>query len=326
MAIIGYHLYTYMKLTQKIFLASALSVGALTAMKTTPVVNKQLTALADSTSELFADGTVPTLVSDQFGFTEGPSPDKKGNIYFTDQNNDKIWMYGVDGKLTVWMDSSRRANGTYFDKKGNLITCAELLNQLISISPDKKITTIINDIGGKFMNGPNDVFVTDKGDMYFSDPYFQRAFWKHRGAPGMQLDGQKVYLVRKGSKEAVPVITDMRVPNGVVGTPDGKYLYVADYGGRKTFKYTIEKDGTLSNKTPFAEIGSDGITLDNKGNVYLTGRGVQVYNKDGKRIAQISVPQPSTTNVCFGGKNRDILFITSPKAVYTMQMKVKGVE
>ena len=118
----------------------------------------------------------------------------------------------------------------------------------------------------------------------------------------------------------------MRVPNGVVGTPDGKYLYVGDYGGRKTFKYTIEKDGTLSNKTPFAEIGSDGITLDNKGNVYLTGRGVQVYNKDGKRIAQISVSQPSTTNVCFGGKNRDVLFITTPKAVYTMQMKVKGVE
>jgi gluconolactonase len=318
-----------MKLTQKIFVASALSLGALTAMKIkpTPVVNPRLVMMADSTSDLFEDGTKAVLVSDQFGFTEGPSPDKKGNVYFTDQNNDKIWMYSLDGKLTVWMDSSRRANGTYFDKKGNLITCAELRNEIISISPDKKITTLVKDIGGKFMNGPNDVFVTEKGDMYFSDPFFQRSFWKHRGGPGMQLDGQKVYLVRKGTSEAVPVVTDMRVPNGVVGTPDGKYLYVADYGGRKTFKYTIEKDGTLSNKTPFADLGSDGMCLDNKGNVYLTGRGVTVYNKDGKRIAQIPVPsQQNVTNLCFAGKNRDIMFITTPKAVFTMQMRVKGIE
>ena len=90
-----------MKLTHKIFVASALSLAALTAMqiKPTAVVNTRLAMMADSTIELFADGTVPVLVSDQFGFTEGPSPDKKGNIYFTDQNNDKIWMYGIDNIL-----------------------------------------------------------------------------------------------------------------------------------------------------------------------------------------------------------------------------------
>jgi gluconolactonase len=125
--------------------------------------------------------------------------------------------------------------------------------------------------------------------------------------------------------KVIRVIDDYKQPNGLIGTPDGKTLYVSDINDGKIWKYTINTDGTLSNKTFFAPEGSDGMTIDNKGNVYLTNKVVSVFNPEGKSIARIEVPeQPS--NVCFGGKKRDILFITARTSVYTLKMKVKGIQ
>ena len=115
-------------------------------------------------------------------------------------------------------------------------------------------------------------------------------------------------------------------PNGIIGTPDGRLLFVADIGANKTYRYHIDKDGTLSARELFANQGSDGMTIDNEGNIYLTGKGVTVYNKEGKIIQRISVPEDWTANVCFGGKNRDELFITASKSIYTLHTKVKGVQ
>ncbi len=92
---------------------------------------------------------------------------------------------------------------------------------------------------------------------------------------------------------------------------DGKLLYVADIKGNKTYRYSINKDGSLSNAQVFVNMGSDGITLDNKGNVYLTGKGVTVFNSEGQRIAHIPIPEKWTANVAFGGKQRNKLFITA---------------
>ena len=122
------------------------------------------------------------------------------------------------------------------------------------------------------------------------------------------------------------VANDLEKPNGIIGTPDGKQLYIADIGANKTYKYSINPDGMLSNKTLFTEQGSDGMTIDNKGNIYLTGDGVTVYNQAGKKILHIPINQPWTANVCFGGANKNILFITASTAVYTLLMNVKGVQ
>jgi L-ascorbate metabolism protein UlaG (beta-lactamase superfamily) len=111
----------------------------------------------------------------------------------------------------------------------------------------------------------------------------------------------------------------------VIGTPDGKILYVTDHGGGKTFRYTINKDGTLSNKKLFAPEGSDGMTIDNQGNVYLTRGGVTVYNKNGEKAEVIKVPE-GPANVCFGGKDKKTLFITARKSLYSVRMRVSGVE
>ena len=272
-------------------------------------------------AEIIAENAKPILVSNQFKFTEGPAVDKKGNVFFTDQPNDKIWKYSTDGQLSVFLDKTGRSNGMYFDKKGNLLTAADEKNELWSISPDKKITVLLDNYQGKLFNGPNDLWIDPKGGIYFTDPYYQRPYWERKKS---ELNGQYVYYLAKG--KTVPVIVDSNLvqPNGIVGSADGKNLFVADIGDKKTYKYEISKNGELINRALFVEMGSDGMTLDHKGNLYLTGRGVTVFNSIGKQIEHIEIPG-WTANVCFSGKKRDVLFITSNTAVYTLQMIVKGI-
>jgi gluconolactonase len=273
---------------------------------------------------LFDASAKPQLISSQFLFTEGASVDKKGNVFFTDQPNDKIWEYDTEGKLSVFMDKTGRSNGMYFDKKGNLVTCADEKDELWSISPKKEVTVLLKDYHGHLLNGPNDLWIAPNGGLYMSDPYYQRDYWTRKKS---DLDGERVYYLAKGSNTPLIVADDLKKPNGIVGTKDGKYLYVADIGANKTYEYTINKDGSLSDKTLIIEQGSDGMTLDSMGNIYLTGKGgVYIYNPQGQKIALIPIPEPWTANLCFGGKHKDVLFITASKSIYTMQMKVRGVE
>lgn len=263
------------------------------------------------------------LISSEFKFTEGASVDKKGNVFFTDQPNDKIWKYSVDGKLSLYMDKSGRANGTYFDKKGNLIVCADENNQIWSIDKNKKITVLFSDYEGKKVNGPNDIWLDAKGGIYFTDPYYQRDYWT-RKAP--EIEGQKVYYLPKGKKEAVIVADDIIKPNGIVGTPDGKFLYVADMNANKTYRYTIGTDAKLSDRQLILDQNSDGMTLDINGNIYVTGKGVNIYKPTGEKIGHIEVPENWCGNICFGGKDRNKLFITASKSLYVIPVNAKGVE
>ncbi|MFN8357902.1 MAG: SMP-30/gluconolactonase/LRE family protein [Spirosomataceae bacterium] len=268
-------------------------------------------------------GAVLVQVSKQFSFTEGPAVDKKGNIYFTDQPNDRIWKYDTDGKLSLFMEKTGRSNGLYVDKKGRILSCADEKNEILAISPNKEVTVLLSGYEGKKFNGPNDLWPDAKGGIFFTDPFYARDYWTRKQS---EMDGQKVYYLPKGATKPIVVESELQQPNGIVGTPDGKYLFVADIRANKTYKYQINADGTLSNKQLFAPLGSDGITLDNEGNLYLTGRGVTVFDASGTKIGNISVPSRWTANVCFGGKDRRTLFITATDAVYTLQMQVKGVE
>ena len=264
----------------------------------------------------------PKLISNQFSFTEGPAVDRYGNIYFTDQPNNKIWKYGTDKRLSVFMDTAGRSNGMYFDKKGNLIACADEHDQLWSISPDKKVKVLVKDFHGARLNGPNDVWVDNKGGIYFTDPYYQRDYWT-RTSP--DIKSQNVYYLPPHAAAPVIVADNLQKPNGIVGTPDGKHLLVADIQAGKIYHYDIAPDGTLKHKQLFVNQGADGITLDNKGDLYLTGNGITIYNPSGVKIGHINIPF-RTSNVCFGGRNKDELFITAVTSVYVQQMKVKGVE
>ena len=289
-----------------VFMASALSIPA-----------------ADST--LIAPGAKLEKLGDGYAFTEGPATDRDGNVFFTDQPNDRIVKWdAATGALSDWLKPAGRANGTYFDKDGNLLACADEKNELWSIAPDKKVTVLLTNFGGKLLNGPNDLWIRPDGGIYFTDPLYRRNYWKRE--PAMQQDGQHVYFVAANRKDVRRVATDLAQPNGIIGTSDGRTLYVADIRARKTYAYEINADGALTNKRLFCELGSDGMTIDNEGNVYLTGRGVTVFDKNGQQIEQIPVPEGWTANVTFGGKERDLLFITASKSVYGLKMRVRGVK
>lgn len=285
-------------------------------------VSTQLYAQDDHqiTSELFDQDQLKLVASD-FSFTEGCSADKAGNVFFTDQPNDKLWKYGTDGKLSVVLDKTGRANGTYFDKKGNLILCADEKGELWILNKNGKARVIAKDYEGKQLNGPNDVWIDPAGNMFFTDPYYQRDYWL-RSAP--DLPAQNVYMLRKGSAKIVLAADSLNQPNGICGSPDGKLLYVADAGAGKIYRYNIGKNGALSGRKLLINRGSDGMTLDEKGNLYLTGNGITIYNPKGKEIGQIKIP--GTSNVCFSGPDKKTLFVTARKSIYTIPMRIKGVE
>lgn len=281
------------------------------------------TADTNQKSGILAKGAKPVLISSQFTFTEGPAADKYGNVYFTDQPDDKIWKYSTDGKLSVFLDKTGRSNGMYFDKKGNLIACADERNELWSITPAGKIKVLLSDYKGKLFNGPNDLWIRPDDGIYFTDPLYKRDYWKRQG---LRVEKEQVYFLPKNKKKAIAVAWNTEKPNGITGSSDGRFLYVADIQGNKTYKYRINADGTLQSPQLFAKQGSDGMTIDNKGNIYLTGKGVTAYNPQGRQIEHIDIAAPWTGNVCFGGKNNDKLFITASESVYVLDMQVKGGE
>jgi gluconolactonase len=281
-------------------------------------------AMGTAKVSVVAPGAKLEKLSSIFAFTEGASVDKDGNVFFTDQPNDKIYKWSTDAKLSVFLDACERANGTYFEKNGNLLACADLYNRLVSIDPQGKMTVLVDKYQDHLLNGPNDVWLhPETGAIYFTDPYYRRDYWK-RGP--MEQDGQHVYRVSPDRKSVVRVINDLVQPNGIVGTPDGKILYVADIGAGKTYSYAISPDGSLADKRLFCSLGSDGMTLDAEGNVYLTGRGVTVFDSQGAKIDHIDVPEGWSANVCFGGVDRQTLFITAQRCLYSIRMRTRGVE
>jgi len=272
-------------------------------------------------SAIMNAGSVPEKLADGFQFTEGPTADKNGNVYFTDQPNDRILIWNTRTGLSTFMEPGGRANGLAFDNKGNLWVCAEIKNEIWKITPDKKSEVVAKLYDGKAFNGPNDVWVSPSGGIYFTDPFFKRTFWDHSDMPQPK---QRVYYITPDHKTVRLVVEDMRQPNGIVGTPDGKTLFIADMGGNKTWSYTIGPDGSLTDKKLFCEMGSDGMTIDSKGNMYLTGKGVTIFDKTGKKLGNISISESWTANVCFGGKDLKSLYITASKGLYRIRLKVKG--
>lgn len=282
-----------------------------------------LFAQVEDTYALVKKGEGVVKLCDGYRFTEGPIADSTGNVYFTDQPNNTIVRWSAQtGECSIFLAEAGRANGLYFDKKGQLIACADGVNQLWSIDQHGNHSVLVDKVDGKLLNGPNDVWVAPNGGIYFTDPLYKRDYWERN--PEMQQKGQHVYYLTPDRTQVRPVETSLLQPNGIVGSPDGKQLYVADIGAGKTWMYTINKDGSLSKKTLFTEMGSDGMTLDQQGNLYLTGKGVTVFNKKGKQIAHIPIEADWTANVCFGGKDHNMLFITAMDAVWGLKMNVKG--
>lgn len=326
-----------------------------TAMSLPPTIS------ADAKVEKLA--TLPTESYTVSGrpFTEGTTTAPNGDVYFVEQNSNKIMRWSVaDKKLSVFMHPAGYANGMSFDAHGNLIACADERNELWSISLTKTETipypealnpavgekpaaatltrpavTVIMDgkYNGKLLGGPNDIWIRPDGGIYFTDPYYARSWW----TPGRKQEQElkTVYFLSPDHKKVTRVLADFNsskgvagTPNGIVGTPDGKTLYVADISGNETWGFDVQADGSLTNKRLVCEFGSDGMTLDDQGNLYMSANarppGVTVVStKTGKQIGFIPVPE-QPANMCFGGADRKTLYMTARVGFYAIETNVKG--
>lgn len=300
-------------------------------------------------------------------FTEGATRDPAtGNVYFVDQNSNKILKWSVaDKKLSVFMHPAGYSNGMTFDKYGRLIACADERNQLWEISTNmtksvpwpQPLNPTIGDKGkdgnvvlpeynvimdgkynGKLLGGPNDVWAMPDNSLYFTDPYWSRKWWA--SGRRAEQDVNTVYRLSPDRKTLTRALANFLTsdgkagsPNGIIGSPDGKTLYVAAFqgpgsGGGETYTYDVGANGVLSNRRLWAQFGSDGMTMDNQGNMYMCApvsrSGVTVVSiATGKQVGFIPVPE-SPANLAFGGVDQSTLYITARTGFYSIPTKVKG--
>ena len=273
------------------------------------------------TNAIVAPGAKLEKLAGGFKFTEGPTYDRDGNVFFTDQPNNRIMKWSVDGRLSTFLQPAGRANGMHFDAQGNLLACADEKTELWSIAPDGQHTVLTQKYDGRPLNGPNDVFPLPGGALYFTDPFYPHPWWPYAARP---QDGEHVYYLSADRKTLKRVTTDLEQPNGIIGTPNGQTLFVSDIKAGKTWAYDIQPDGALTNKRLRCALGSDGMTLDEAGNLYLTGKGVSVFDPAGRLIAQVDVPERWTANVSFGGRDRRTLFITASEGLYALRTRNRG--
>lgn len=268
------------------------------------------------------EGAKLQLVAEGFKFTEGPATDRNGDIYFTDQPNNKIlkWDHKRDTVL-VYMKNAGRANGLFVGDDDVLYACADENFQLWKIQSPDKISVLADGFDHTNFNGPNDLWINKKGGIYFTDPYYQRPYWE-RTEP--EMDSARVYYLSPDYKSLRVVAEGFDHPNGIIGSREKNILYVADNSASKTYVYDILENGDLANRRLFVEMGSDGMTLDDQGNVYLTGNGVHIYDENSNLLHHIEVDENWTANVTFGGENFNWLFITASDAVYKLEMQTKG--
>jgi len=269
-----------------------------------------------ATSSLTAPDKHVTKLAGGFRFTEGPAADTAGNVYFSDIPNEKIHIWTVDGELKTFRENTGRANGNFFDEAGNLLSCEGGARRVTLTDMAGNTSTLVDAYQGRRLNSPNDLWIDPKGGVYFTDP-------RYGNMDGLEQGGFHVYYLSPNRKYCRRVADDLAKPNGLIGTPDGTKLYIADPGDNKTYAYTIEPDGRLANKRLFCTEGSDGMTIDNRGNIYLTRNAVLVFNPAGQQIDTIETPE-RPANVCFGGPDRDTLFITARTSIYSVKMSVRG--
>ena len=255
-------------------------------------------------------------VASGYKFTEGPAADRDGNVWFTDIPNKRILKFDVTSdEATVVREKSGGANGLMFDKDGRLFVCEGGSRRLTyedgSILADR--------YDGKKLNSPNDLDIDRKGGVYFTDP----RYGKRRN---MELDVEAVYYVSPKGK-LIRVIDDLKRPNGLILSKDAKILYVADNAAKKIVAYDVRDDGSLWNARDFAWMdkeargGPDGMTLDERGNVYAAAQGaIWIWTPEGKLDAKIKVPE-NPSNCAFSGQT---LYITARKSLYRIKLNVSG--
>lgn len=266
---------------------------------------------------ILAAGAKVEKLAGGFTFVEGPAWDFRNKaLYFSDIPKNQILRY-ADGKANVANDDSGQSNGLMFDKEGLLIRCEHKGRRVSRGVSEKPGDTIVAEYNGKKLNSPNDLWIDTAGGIYFTDP-------RYGSRDSMELDKEAVYYITP-DKSITRIIDDLVRPNGIALSPDGKVLYIIDNGAGTLHRYPVQSPGKIGKGERIAYIpGGDGMTVDEKGRLYLTGMGgVWVVDGNGKWIGLIETPE-KPANCTFGGKGYRTLFVTAVTSLYAVETKTRG--
>ena len=268
---------------------------------------------SDGDGPLIAEGAMWRQLGSGYKFTEGPALAPGGEIYFNDIPNERTHVYDPkSGKITVFQENSGRANGLFFTGPGALLAC-EGGNRRVTRIFDGEVKVLAETFEGKKFNSPNDIVPDGIGGIYFTDPRYGKR-------DDMEMDIEAVYYLDKRGK-ITRVAADLAKPNGLILSPDETILYIADPGAETIWAYDVGAPGQISNKRKFAGVGSDGMTVDQRGNIYCTWKGeVIAFSPEGKEVLR-SAPPEGPANCLLVGKT---LYVTARKGFYAIDTLVSG--
>jgi gluconolactonase len=259
-------------------------------------------------TEILIPGEDWQEVAAGYRFTEGPAVNDRGEIYFTDIPNSKIFKIGTDGAVSLFAENTDSANGLMMASDGKIYACANGAKQIVAYSVDGKRETIVANVES------NDLVIVNHG-IYFTDPR-----------------NKKVHYFRFDDKSTKVVDTGIEFPNGIVVSPDRSLLYVSDTRGQFVYSFQIQADGTLAYKQPYFHLhvpfgasstGADGMTVDAEGRLYVTTQmGLQVCDEPGRVHLILAMPQRAwLSNVVIGGPNLDTLYVTCGDKVFQRKIR-----
>jgi gluconolactonase len=289
-----------------------------------PARQFELRAQSPKFWELVAHDAKLELVATGFGFTEGPVWDPGGFLYVSDEEINKIYRVFADGRREAWVDLGDPDGNTY-DLHHHLVDCASVLRAIIRLDSDGHYTVLADRFEGKRFNSPNDVVIGPDKAIYFTDPNMDLPAGEKQ-----EISFQGVY--RLDDRGEVRLLTkELTQPNGLAFSPDGKRLYVNDSEQRNIRAYDFHPDGSISNGRIFgSEAGPekggvpDGMKLDDKGNLYVTGpEGIWVWDAQGQHLGTIVLPE-QPANLTWGDPDYRTLYITATKSVYKLRMQAQG--
>lgn len=281
------------------------------------------------------------------GAGEGPAWGPDNTIYFSGPKG--ILHRSADGQVKTFRDGAGGANGLMFDREGRLVTCEARNRRITRTEKNGTITILADRFEGKLFNSPNDLTIDSKGRIYFTDPrYGKRDGMEILDAGGKPIEG--VYRIDGPGKVTRIISHEVDRPNGVLVSPDDRYLYVADNNNnhhvtRQLYRFDLKKDGAIdpaSKKEIYSwenGRGPDGLKMDIQGRLFVAGglnkpnqyepsqkfkSGVYVLSPEGKLLDFIAIPIDEATNCAFGGNDLKTLYITAGGTLWSVNVDVPG--
>lgn len=312
----------------------------LTAQTPPPAPTTRIDPAFDS---IVSPGTTMETVKDGFAFINGIVWVKEsggGHLLISDIPANVVYRWTPDGKMSPfiekpdWTIATGRpaaprfgANGIAIDSQGRVVYAAEADRAVVRLEKDGKRTILADRYEGKRLNSPNDLVLRSDGALYFTDPSGGNRFadWDLK----KELPYQGVFLLKDGKLQLV--IKDLERPNGIVLSPDEKFLYVNDSVKRAIVRYDVQRDGTLANSKLFADMSAgkgtgnpDGMKFDAKGNLYSVGPGgIWVFAPDGKHLGMI-VPPEFAPGFTFGDSDGKTLYMAASTRLARIRLNVAG--